>query len=164
MDDGQLLRLLEETRSEVEKAEGKASILLAGGTLGVGTVTSVLLSGDVEFSDFGALTKFLFAATSVLMIGGLVLLGLSLVPRLNVNPADAPMLGYFGHVVRSGSLADFERLADGPADERARLTNQIWTLSVVTVRKYRYIAAAFYSFGIAIALGVLAYLAHVADL
>ena len=163
MENEQLLRLLNETRSEVEKAEAKASIVLAGGSFGAGTVVSVLLSGDVELAEFGVVTKVLFGATSLLMIVGLVLLGLSLVPRLRVNPAPPSMLTYFGHVVATGNLAEFERLSAEPAEERSRLTNQIWALSVVTVRKYQFIVAAFHCFGMGIGLGVLAYLANAVD-
>ena len=78
----------------------------------------------------------------------------------DVNPAQTPTLAYFGHVVETGSCGEFERLADLPSNERARLTNQIWTLSLVTVRKYRHIVPAVHCVGAAIVTGLLAYVAN----
>ncbi len=164
MNNDQLLRLLDETRKEVERAENKASILLAGGSLAIGTVVSVMLSGAVEFSRFGLVTLLLFVVTALGMLSGLTFLGLALIPRLKVNPGQTGMTAYFGHVLGAGSLEGFERLAAETIPEEPRLTNQIWTLSLVIGRKYGHITRAFHAFGVAIAAGILAVLANAAGL
>jgi hypothetical protein len=155
VDDTQLLRLLNETRDDIARAETKASIALAAASLVSGSVFSALLD---NWADVVPGTKAVLVGCLAATLVGLVSLGLALIPNVFANRGGHHMVAYFGHVTAAGTIDEFERLADEPQDERQRLTNQIWTLSVLTMRKYAHIRRAFLALGAAIALGMLAML------
>lgn len=162
MDDSQLLRLLNETRDEVARAEGKAAVVLAGGGIVFGTVLGVLVGGDGIFASMNRVAQVLLVVTALASLTGFLLLGLTLLPNIVANPGGHHMLAFFGHVTATGSIAEFERLAEADVDERERLTNQIWTLSVITMRKYRLIRRAFHALSVAVAFGVATLLVNAA--
>jgi Family of unknown function (DUF5706) len=152
VDEVQLLRLLNETRDDISRAETKASIALAAASLVSGTVLSTL------FDRYGTLTvvaKIVLSGCVGALLVGLVFLGLALIPNVVANPGGHSMLAYFGHVAAAGSVQEFERLAEAPSEERSRLTNQIWTLSFLIQKKYRHIRRAFLALGAAVGLGVI---------
>jgi hypothetical protein len=151
MDETQLLRLLNETRDEIARAESKASIALAAAGLVVGAVLGEMLD---RYAGLTVAAKVTVIGCVAAMVGGLVSLGLSLIPKLFVNPGGHSMMAFFGHVTAAGSITEFERLTEEPQDERSRLTNQIWTLSLLIMRKYQHIRRAFLFLGAAVALGV----------
>jgi hypothetical protein len=151
MDETQLLRLLNETRDEIARAETKASIALGAAGLVAGSVLGELFD---RYPGLTALGKVALIGCVAAMLGGLVSLGLALIPKLFVNPGGHSMMAFFGHVTAAGSIAEFERLAVEPQDERSRLTNQIWTLSTLIMRKYQHIRRAFLCLGASVALGV----------
>ena len=155
MDDTQLLRLLDETREDIARAETKASIALAAASLVSGSVFSALLD---NWADVVPGTKVLLALCLTATLVGLVSLGLALIPHVFANRGGHHMVAYFGHVTAAGTIEEFERLADEPQDERARLTNQIWTLAVLTTGKYAHIRRAFLALGTAVFVGVAAML------
>jgi Family of unknown function (DUF5706) len=152
VDEAQLARLLNETRDDIARAETKASITLAASSLVIGTVLSELIG---RYDSLVVVAKVPLVGSFVAVLLGLVALGMALKPNYVANPAGHEMLAYFGHVAAAGSIEEFERLADAELDERGRLTNQIWTLSYLILRKYQHIRRAFNLLGIAVGLGVL---------
>jgi hypothetical protein len=152
MDETQLLRLLNETRDEIARAETKASIALAA----TGVVSGSVLGGLIDhYAGLTVLAKITLIGCVAAMLAGLVSLGMSLIPKLFVNPGGHSMMAFFGHVTAAGSIAEFERLTLDEQDERSRLTNQIWTLSTLIMRKYGHIRRAFLFLGVSVGLGVL---------
>lgn len=159
MDNDQLLRLLNETRDDISRAESKASIALGATGLVSGSVVGELINRFPDLTDAG---KVVLSAGVAAVIFGLISLGLALIPNVFANPGGHEMLAFFGHVMATGSLAEFERLTEEQLDERQRLTNQIWTLSTLIMRKYAHIRRAFLALGAAVALGVLTMLIELA--
>ncbi len=161
MDETQLMRLLNETRDDIARAESKASITLGAAGLVSGSVLGELFG---RFSGLTVVGKITLSMSVAIMLVAMVSLGLSLIPKVFVNPGGHSMMAFFGHVTAAGSIAEFERLTLVPQDERSRLTNQIWTLSTLIVKKYEHIRRAYLALGASVALGVLTMLVElVAD-
>lgn len=152
MDETQLIRLLNETRDDISRAESKASITLGAAGLVSGSVLGELFG---RFAGLTVVGKITLIGSVAAMLIALVSLGLSLIPKMYVNPGGHSMMAFFGHVTAAGSIAEFERLTLEPQDERSRLTNQIWTLSTLIVRKFEHIRRAYLALGLSVALGVL---------
>lgn len=159
MDNEQLLRLLNETREDISRAESKASIALGAAGLVSGSVMGELFARYPSLTTAGQISMIACVAA---VIAGLVSLGLALIPNVFANPGGHQMLAFFGHVMAAGSLTAFEQMAEEPQDERQRLTNQIWTLSTLIMRKYAHIRRAFLALGLAVALGVVTMLVELA--
>jgi hypothetical protein len=165
--------LLAETREELQKADAKASILLAAtgiafsallAAAGAGTWTPDKLNhGDAKMAVWCSLA---------LALVGIFLLGSAVKPRLGARALDREKLHYFGNVraywptlwplthrkqrLDDGRL-EFEsalKEASTKTNYEARLNDQIWFLGRTAFRKYRLITVSMWLFAISIGLAV----------
>jgi hypothetical protein len=165
--------LLSETREELQRADAKASILLAAtgiafsallAAAGAGTWTPEKLQhGDARLAVWCSLA---------LGLVGIGVLGSAVKPRFQARAMDREKLHYFGNVrafwptfwplgdrkqrLEDGRLA-FEtalKKASTNANYEARLDDQIWFLGRIAFRKYRLVTISMWVFAISIGLAV----------
>ncbi len=130
-------RLLEETREELLRADGKASLLLAA----VGVIAGAVITGFVATSvsplDLKESVQWLFWLGALLVGGGVAGLGTAVWPRIG-----APREGrvhYFGDVLGYKGNLDGLRaaLVDGDGEHIERDACQLHDLAVIVHTKYR---------------------------
>lgn len=129
-------RMLDETRHEIDRADSKASILLAG----TGVVVAILAQGYLSEDSLAKLSSceaFIFlGAAAGLGLGGLFF-GMAVYPRTG-NPV-AGRARYFAEHIQYQTV---DELDDAIAEESAlgqRATHQLLTLSKIVDSKYKLI-------------------------
>jgi hypothetical protein len=132
--------LLQRTSVEAERADTKASILLAG-ILAVAGGVSALLSG-VKWNPATqpALVQIPWWMALASASAGLVCLGSAVYPRAHRSDAPRSTVGYFGDIVALPSV-DALRLSLQSAshNELDVAVDQLWQLSHIVGTKYRLI-------------------------
>lgn len=142
--------MLSEAREDVQRADQKASVLLA--TLGIGfaVVTAGQFAGNFDLSKFSTCGQIIWWVGVVVATLSVALSALALWPRYRLN--DRPEFGitYWGHIAAFKTLDDFDAAltAEGnPTNRRGR--HQVWRLSKLVLAKYRSLRAAIVSGGAA---------------
>ena len=167
--------LLSETREELQKADAKASILLAASGI---AFAALLTSGGASgwypdrLSD-GTARAFVWIAIGVALVG-VAFVGAAVMPRLRAKSRHGEKLHYFGDVeaywpkrwrIRSRADAyetarrDFATdLQSASTEEKylEYLDDQIWHLGRMAYRKYRLISIGMYLYGIALVCAIVA--------
>jgi hypothetical protein len=152
--------LLQRTAKEAERADTKASILLAG-VLAVAGGVSALLSG-VHWSPSAqpVVVQVIWWGAVGAVVVALVLLAAAVYPRSHRDDGQRTHVGYFGDVLRFPSAEALgQHLQTGPGDAQTIDVDQLWQLSHVVGSKYRYIRLAIDALGVMLALLVVLALA-----
>lgn len=133
--------LLKRTSAEAERADTKASILLAG-TLAVVGGVSAMLSGARwnPLVQPGWLQTGWWAAV-IAALWAVVALCLAVYPRGHRPDAARTVIGYFGDIVRYDSPAALAAALRDSPDEEATI-DQVWQISVLVDAKYRLVRIA----------------------
>lgn len=144
--------LLRRTTAEAERADAKASILLAG-TLAVVGGASALVS-TVHWNPFSqpVAIQVTWWAALLAIVGGLVALGTAIYPRGHRLAPDRTRLGYFGDVVTFATPAALSLALHAVADDTEDVIDQVWQVSHIVDTKYRLIRLAVRSFLVAVVL------------
>lgn len=143
--------LLERTSGEAERADTKASILLAGLLAVAGGVSALLSGAKWDPAAQPTLVQIPWWAAVVAALAGLVCLGSAVYPRAHQANPHRKALGYFGDIVALPSIdALSQRLRATPDDELDRTVDQLWQLSHIVSTKYRLIRWAIH--GISLSL------------
>jgi hypothetical protein len=166
--------LLRETREELQKADAKASILLAATGIAFSTLLTALGAGTwspnkMQHED----ARLLIWVSIFLGVLGIVLLGSAVKPRLRAKAMGPEKLHYFGNVRSYWPSAWFIRnrksryhecrdafdvaLRRAATEENylSRLNDQIWFLGRTAFRKYRLITFSLWTFALAIGLAII---------
>ncbi len=144
------LRLLDETREELARAEGKASFLLGAATVALGIVAAALTSANGwDPSDLTSGYRTVFWVGIALVAGGVVLLGLVVYPAVRLTrawfwarqvtmPTQADdSADYFADLAQAKTLTDATaRITATSARACDRTVRQAWVLSHLAVFKY----------------------------
>jgi len=149
------LRLLEETREELGRADSKANILIAAIVAGAGVAFGGLASHGNSLLAHDWLVELFFFVGLSFVAASVVRLVLAVKPHLRISKSSD--VDYFGDVVSCGSpevLAD--RLDLSEHEVAARHIRQLWTLSGVVIRRYRAISQAMSLLGMGVALDCVA--------
>jgi hypothetical protein len=169
--------LLTETREELQKADSKASILLAASGIAASAVLTALGAGTWTPAKLHHIDArwVSFAAMSSILVG-LCFLAAAVKPRMRAKAMDKTRLHYFGNVraywptssvwskrqTKRRELQDMRlsfnkalNAASNDANYEDRLDDQIWFLGRTAFRKYRYIAVSLWVFGGGVGLGLL---------
>lgn len=129
-------RLLDETRHEIDRADAKASILLAGSGVAAGVLVAGLISGDLDARHASGAVQVACVVTLVLVLGGVGLLGAAVYPR--VQRAVAGRARYFMDHAQYETVGDLRRAIGKEAgDADGRHVQQLLDLSKIARRKYR---------------------------
>jgi MFS family permease len=140
-------QLLSETREELSRADGKASILFAAFGVFVGVVIAGLLAGEFAPSDLQCQGQWLWwlgcAAIAVSLLG----LAAAIYPRLEHGEAKGP-ISYYGHA--AGKNADeVKKILQSQIDgQRSRAVEQLAVVSDIVWHKYRCLQFALWTFGL----------------
>ena len=131
--------MLAEARAEVVAADSKAALFLAAAGIGFGALLSGLISGDWEPDMLKGSGQLVWWVGAAFAISSVMFAALAVWPRYKTSdPAGG--VHYWGHVARYKSLDDLgEALDQGRASRHARTRNQLWLLSNIVLRKYRFI-------------------------
>ncbi len=156
-------RLLDETREEVARADGKAATLLSASG-----IAATLLIGLYGLRDLplhvlpvwsAVILRVAFAESGI----GIVLHGLAVLPRSTSVSKDGVPPYFFGEVARYGR--DEERLMTDLAQAHQQVTertvSKLLVVSQIVVRKYRYVRYGLLGL---FAGGFLAIVANLSDL
>lgn len=147
--------LLQRTSGEAERADTKASILLAGILAMIGGV-SALLSGT-KWNPLAQpmLVQIPWWVAVVAATVGLVCLGSAVYPRAHRASPQRSALGYFGDIVALPSVDALRlrlRLRATSHDELDAAVDQLWQLSHIVGTKYRLIRWAIHGFSFSLLL------------
>ena len=145
--------MLEEAREELTRADNKASILLAGGGVAVGALMAALLAGDWSPTLLSSSARYFWWLSVALLAVALALLGLAVFPTtLPPSRSDRP-IAYYADVVRVGR----DDLIDALAKESNidAVADQLFNISTIVLRKYRYIRWAMVAFCASVVINLL---------
>lgn len=135
-DSGQHLarRLLDETREELAKADGKAQILLAASGVVIGVVLGGAIGGEWSPADLENCARVIWWLGVGAAASGIGALGFAIFPRL--LQSDEARITYFEDVVRYKDSGALTRALNTEAELGGRDVEQLLRLSRVAHRKY----------------------------
>ncbi len=140
------LRILAESREELARADGKASILLAATSLIAGVVLTAILSGDWRPSDLVVCAQLGWWGGAVSGGVGIVALATAVYPRTKYRGARPPsVIAYFGDVAITPVDKLEDRLRETVANNDA-VIDQMKAIAWVVDRKYLGIQVALWAF------------------
>jgi hypothetical protein len=143
-------RLLDETREEILRADGKVSILF-----GAVVVASGIIVGSVTASGWNP-RRLDAAAQSCWWVGtalaalSLLLLGAAVYPKIKLRASADGAARYFGDLARCRTTAEATAMVGaGSRDVVGRDIGQARVLAGIVVRKYRLTRLALWAFLVA---------------
>lgn len=135
--------LLDRTRAEVDRADNKASIVLAAVLAVAGALVATGVAVGWSPARSPVLVQVFFWPGALGGLAGIALLGAAVYPRMRVHPPETRTLGYFGDVVALRSVDGLRAaLRDPAARSFDGAVDQIWQVSHIVDRKYRLIRGA----------------------
>jgi MFS family permease len=166
--------LLAETREELQRADNKASILLAASGIALSALLAAFAAGTWSPSHLAHNDARICSWISmILALLGLAFIGAAVKPRLRPKETKKERLHYYGDVqgfwpkwyrrhqpaALANARAEFDRAleAASTADNRKRrLDDQIWFLGHIAFRKYRFVTIGLWLFASSILIAALA--------
>ncbi len=136
------LRLLNETREEVGRADLKAATLLSATGIAVTLLASIGGSHGLRWLAKSTWSGYVVLIAFAMISLGILFLGLAVFPRTRSKDHNHGLPFYFGDVARYESnestklTDDLERAADRMLD---RTVAQLLVMSHIVVKKYRFI-------------------------
>jgi hypothetical protein len=151
------ITLLAETREELNRADNKASILLATSGIGISAMLAAVFAGSWHPLSLAVPYRSIWLVGAAFAGGGIVSLCAAVYPRVkNTNSTSA---SYFGDIATK-TVDELRTALNATAENgEERTLNQLHVLSRIVARKYRLIRVGLLSFGTAAALCVFAALA-----
>lgn len=141
-------RLLADLRTEIARADSKASVLVAALGMTAGVFSGLLAGRNWNpgaLSTFGTVVWGAGAASLTLSLFALLL---AVLPRHRSEPwAPGQPLSYFGDIQQAVRLGQLEAaLADTQRDPTAALTSALTETSRIATRKHQWIRTGLISF------------------
>lgn len=148
--------ILEEARAEVSSADHKASMVLAALGIGFGAVLGGLLAGDWAPSNLPGWGEVLWWSGAALATASVTSAAMAVWPRYRPSRQDEPVT-YWAHVARFSSYEELcSHLDTHPTTTANRTRRQMWEISLIVTKKYRYVRTAFVFAGTSILLFLVA--------
>lgn len=146
-------QLLAEARSEVDRADNKAQILLAGAGVGAGALAGGLLAGSWSPRSLDASVQWLWWLGFAAAACGVGLLARAVYPR-GARPGGArpvTRVEYFMDAARFSTEGELVAGLRRSADERLAATaSQLRLVSAIVTLKYRAVAWGMWMFTVAV--------------
>jgi hypothetical protein len=136
-------RMLDEARADVVHADQKSSVLLAALGIGFGAVLGGQLSGGWDSSCLSAGSEILWWVGVAGAVLSVVASAFAVWPRYKID--DQPKYGvtYWGHAGAFDSPKALQKaLERQDVTDMARTSHQLWSLSRVVLKKYRFVRLA----------------------
>lgn len=128
--------LLAETREEVARADGKASILLAAAGVGVSALVGGILTANLSLDGERGIVQLLAAAASLAVTAGIVALGAAVLP--DVGSPEKGRVRFFTDVLEYSTTQQLKAaLRDEASLGHERTLQQLLAVSSIVGRKYR---------------------------
>lgn len=143
-------RLLDETREELEKADGKAQILLAASGVVIGVVLGGAIGGEWSPADLECSARVIWWIGVGSAAFGIGALGFAIFPRL--LESDDARITYFEDVLRHKDCGTLTSALNVEAERGDRGVEQLLRLSRIAHRKYAAVQIAMGALLVAIAL------------
>lgn len=135
--------MLQEARDDVQHADQKASLLLAAAGVGFGVIISGQMSSDWRADTVLSMPgQILWGFGIALAVACITAAAVAVWPRYRLETMPRYGVTYWGHVA---AFKDPYRLGtalaktDSDAKARERVLHQLWSLSRIVLRKYRWI-------------------------
>ncbi|MEU2448005.1 Pycsar system effector family protein [Streptomyces althioticus] len=143
--------LLAHSREEVNRADAKASLLLAASGIGLGAVLTAILSGDWVPFQLNNKFEWLWWIGTALALAGVVSLGVAVFPRTrrSVEP-QTPSIAYFRDVATNKKEEIENLIKTTLASPKTPVLDQLYEVSRVANIKYELIRIALGSFGVSL--------------
>lgn len=154
LDEAALRDQLAETREEIVRVDGKASIVLAGAGVAVGVIIAGLIAGDMKISDMSNAVLVISAISAIATLAGIGFLGAAIYPR-----CGTPEPGRARYFAEAAAHKTAEALRVALAHDSIvgdRLLHQVWGLSKAVANKYALLRWGIRMLGMAIVFGVVA--------
>ena len=149
--------LLASSREELERADAKASIVLAGAGIFLAALSAGLIAGDLSPFDVWNGIEWLLWLSSALALVGIAALGDCIFPRTG-RQVGLRRVEFFKDVLRTAPDDLADAIEDAAADESAALLGQLVATAQIANRKYRDLRLALASFALAGVTGAVAVL------
>ncbi|MFJ8112667.1 Pycsar system effector family protein [Streptomyces sp. NPDC096132] len=144
-------QLLAEARNEVDRADNKAQILLAGAGVGAGALAGGLLAGSWSPRSLDATVEWLWWLGFAVAACGVGMLARAVYPRGAYGSRPVTRVEYFMDAARFSSERELIAELRRSADERLEATaNQLRLVSAIVTLKYRAVAWAMWLFTVAL--------------
>lgn len=151
--------LLDETREEINRADTKASILLAGTGIAVAAVVAGFTGSEWTLAGERGLVQVLAVLAGALALVGVFSLGAAVFPRVG-KPSIGRARYFMDHAQYPSIPALMEAVGREYANAADRHVHQLRDLSVIVKCKYRLTQAGELSTAFGVGLAVIAGLAH----
>ncbi|AWB92867.1 hypothetical protein C3E78_12000 [Aeromicrobium chenweiae] len=136
------LAILAEARNEVGAADHKASMVLAVLGIGFGALLAGLLARDWNPRDLDALGAFFWWVAAALASSSVAAAAMAVWPRFTV-PSRTKDIFYWGHAAAFDSQRSLDAVLDRhPPTLEDRTRHQLFELSRIVAKKYRYVRLA----------------------
>jgi hypothetical protein len=147
--------LLKETREEIVRADGKASIIFGSTLVLAGLIIGSLLSQDGwKPNELACAAEVVWWAGTALAASGVGFLGAAVYPQL-CNETTEVFVSYFGHVVAHETVADLKKALERDVEANTpRTFEQLHRLSDIVNKKYHRLQAALWLEAVAVVLCV----------
>lgn len=144
--------LLSETREELTRADGKASLLLAALGIGLSAILGAILAGSWTPFILRRPYEAIWWAGAACAGAAMLCLCLAIFPKLK-HKSGKRGVTYFGDVARFKTVPELRvALKKSETDPKERTLVQLHALARLANRKYRFIGASLIALGLAIAL------------
>ncbi|WP_417234750.1 Pycsar system effector family protein [Arthrobacter sp.] len=148
--------ILLETREELERADNKASILLAATGVVLGALVAATLAGDWSPPASPEGVRWLYWAGIWLVCAAIFLLGSAVYPRIQAKGWRPNAISYYGDVVAAGAKNKVEELLRAPSDNpNKRVIDQLMQVSTIVQKKYVAIRRAMFCLGLGAAAWII---------
>jgi hypothetical protein len=152
-----LATLLAETREELNRADNKASIMLAATGVAAGVLIANAANGSWAPNALPLSAGILWWGASVVGVAAILCFGRAVFPAIHRKGDGSAGVMYYGDVVESRTAEELaERISDSSSNSLHRETDQLLVISGIVVAKYNCIRWGMLLAGIALLSFVLA--------
>lgn len=152
--------LLDETREEVNRADSKASMMLAALGVAIAVLGGGLSSGNATLTETRGAVQAAATVSGCLLFLGIVLLGAAIYPRIKKGAPGAAL--YFMDYAQFDDVEDLRAAVEAEGRDRSdRHLRQLRDLSRIVRRKYRLTRWAIAATGLGAVAAILAILLHI---
>lgn len=141
---------LVDTREEITRVDGKASILLAGAGVAVGVVVAGLIAGDLQITKLALVVVVLGGLAAAATLVGIGLVGAAIYPRC--GKAEHGRARYFTEVAVYDTPDELRLALANDAHVGDRVFHQLLGLSKAVATKYALLGWGIRFLGLAIML------------
>jgi Family of unknown function (DUF5706) len=150
--------LLSEAREEVGRADLKASILLAAAGVGLAAIVQGLVGSGWKPGNLGQPWTAVWWIATTTSMAGLFCLVQAVLPRTKASGVTLPHhVFYFENAAAFSGTAELQAaLLDDETSRLHRAAHQLWHVSRIVRRKYRWIRGGIWLLQASVALGLAA--------